>query len=109
MQIHDLAAARVKRPARRETREATTPSFGKVYEIETARRARNARIPFSVREEMDAADALFERLQDQDRQVRFTQIGGRVVATLCDLDGNVVRPLTLREAIDVDAIPDTAA
>jgi hypothetical protein len=109
MQVHDLAAARAQRPARRETPEGSSPSFGKVYEIETARRARNASIPPSVMEEMDAADALFESLQDDGAEVRFTQVGGRVVATLCDLDGDVIRPLGLREVLGLDIDPDAAA
>jgi hypothetical protein len=86
-----------------------TPSFGKVYEIETARRARNARIPYSVYQEMEAADALFEELAGQGLQVRFSQLGGRVAASLCDEDGNVVRPLSLREAIGMDIDPEAAA
>jgi hypothetical protein len=59
---------------------------------------------------MDAAAAMFDELQDEDRQVRFAQVGGRVVATLCDLDGNVVRPLSLSEAIGMGHLgPETAA
>jgi hypothetical protein len=53
---------------------------------------------------------MFDELQDEDRQVRFDQVGGRVVATLCDLDGNVVRPLSLSEAIGMGHLgPETAA
>lgn len=108
MQVHNLAAARAQRPARATT-EDDTASFGKVHQIETARRAREARIPFSVYEEMEAAHALFEELGDQGLQVRFSQLGGRIAASLCDLDGNVVRPLSLREAISMDIDPETAA
>jgi hypothetical protein len=108
--VYDFAAARAQRPARRQTPENSKASFGKVYEIETARRARGARIPLSVQDEMDAATAMFDELQDEDRQVRFAQVGGRVVATLCDLDGNVVRPLSLSEAIGMGHLgPETAA
>ncbi|MEA2178268.1 MAG: hypothetical protein QOG77_1565 [Solirubrobacteraceae bacterium] len=108
--VYDFAAARAQRPARRQTPENSKASFGKVYEIETARRARGARIPVSVQDEMDAATAMFDELQDEDRQVRFDQVGGRVVATLCDLDGNVVRPLSLSEAIGMGHLgPETAA
>lgn len=107
MKVYDLAAARAKRPVRATTNDS--PSFGKVYEIETARRARGARIPLDVVEEMEAAAGLYERLHAEDRQVRYAQHGGRVVATLCDLDGNVVRPLSLREAIGMDLGPETAA
>jgi hypothetical protein len=107
MNVYDFAAARAKRPERAAT-EDESASFGKVYEIETARRARGARIPVSVFEEMEAADALFEQLHDDGLQIRFTQIGGRVVAALCELDGTVVRPVSLFDVIDMSG-PETAA
>ena len=108
--VYDFAAARAERPARRMTPENSKASFGKVFDIETARRARSARIPLSVQDEMEAAALLFEELQDEDLQVRFEQVDGRVVATLCDLDGNVVRPLTLSEAIGMGHLgPESAA
>ena len=108
--VYDFAAARAERPARRVTPENSKASFGKVYEIETARRARGSRIPLSVMDEMDAAAAMYDELQDADRQVVFGKVGGRMVATLCDLDGNVVRPLTLSEAIGMGHVdPETAA
>jgi hypothetical protein len=110
MNVYDFAAARAIRPARVATPEDNTANFGKVYEIETARRARGARIPDSVMEEMAAADALFEDLQEQGRQIRFTQFGGRVVATLCELDGTIVRPIGLREVVGMEDVdPETAA
>jgi hypothetical protein len=110
MNVYDFAAARAKRPPRTATQENDNASFGKVYEIETARRARGARIPLDVVEEMEAAAALYEELHEEGRQVRYTQLGGRVVASLCDLDGNVLRPLTLREAIGMgQSGPETAA
>ena len=109
MKVHDLAAARAKRPARRVTAKTSTSAICKVYEIETARRARSARIPDEVREEMEAAAELYERLLDEGRQIRFDQIRGRVMASLCDLEGNLIQPLTLREAIGFDEGPDAAA
>ena len=110
MNVYDFAAARAKRPLRAASQENDKASFGKVYEIETARRAKGARIPFDVVEEMEAAAALYEELHEEGRQVRYTQLGGRVVASLCDLDGNVLRPLTLREAIGMgQSGPETAA
>ena len=110
MNVYDFAAARAKRPARAADPEDNKAGFGKVYEIETARRARGARIPLDVYEEMEAAARLYDELQDEGRQIRYTQLGGRVVASLCDLDGNVLRPLTLREAIGMgQSGPETAA
>ena len=108
MKVPNLAAARAERPARKADTEET-PSFGKVYEIETARRARNARIPYSVLEEMDAAAALYDELADEGLQVRFSEVRGRVVATLRDADGDVVRHLSLAEVLALDVDPETAA
>jgi hypothetical protein len=109
MRVYDFAAAKASRPARRARMENDGASFGNVYEIETARRARNARIPLSVQEEMEAAAELYEELYEEGRQIRYAQLGSRVVAHLCDLDGNVIRRLTLREAIAMDHDPETAA
>jgi hypothetical protein len=109
MNVHDLAAARAKRLGRRVTTKSSTPDFCKVYDIETARQARNARIPDEVYEEMEAAAELYEQLFDEGRQIRFANVGGRVIAALCSLDGQVIRPLTLLEAIELDEGPETAA
>ena len=109
MKVYDLAAARARRPARVAPPDNETASFGQVYQIETARRARSARIPGSVLEDIEAADVLFEALQDEGREIRFAQVGRRVVATLCDLDGTVVRPMKLREVVGLGHDPETAA
>jgi hypothetical protein len=109
MRLYDFATARASRPAHAASTENDGASFDNVYEIETARRARSARIPLSVYEEMEAAAALYEELSEEGRQIRYTQLGNRVVAHLCDLDGNVIRRLTLREAIAIDTDPDNAA
>jgi hypothetical protein len=108
MKVYDFAAAMARRPQRAVTPHNETASFGKVYEIETARRARGARIPASVLQEMEAAEELYHRLQDEDQEIRFEQVGGRVVATLCDVDGTVVRPLSLREVLGMPG-PESAA
>lgn len=110
MKVYDFAAARARRPRRAATPESSQASFGNVYEIETARRARGTRLPLEVYEEMEAAARLWTELQDEGCEIRYTRRGGRVVASLCDLDGNVLRPLTLREAIGMGPIgPETAA
>jgi hypothetical protein len=114
MNVYDLAAARAMRPERsaNHPQDAGSPSFGKVYEIETSRRARSARIADSVRDEMDAAARLYETLRAEDREVRFHMgIDGRVVASLCDLDGEFVAPLSLTDVVslDIDADPDLPA
>jgi hypothetical protein len=63
-----------------------------------------------VYEEMEAAAALYEELYEEGHQIRYSQLGSKVVAHLCDLDGNVVRRLSLLEAIAMDHDdPETAA
>jgi hypothetical protein len=109
MNVYDFAAARAIRPRRTADPDNSRPGFDNVYEIETARTMRGAHIPLEVHEEMEAAAALYDLLQEDGRQIRYIQRGGRVAAHLCDLDGNVVRPLTLHEAIDPGYGPDTAA
>jgi hypothetical protein len=58
---------------------------------------------------MEAAAALYEELYEEGHQIRYSQLGKRVVAHLRDLDGNVIRRLTLREAIARDHDPENAA
>jgi hypothetical protein len=61
-------------------------------------------VPGHVWDEVEAASQLWHELQGQDREVRFEThaVTGRVVASLCDLDGAVVRPLPLRESFGFD-------
>ena len=61
-------------------------------------------------DEVEAASRLWHELRDQNREVRFDThaVNGRVVASLCDLDGDVVRRLPLRETFGFDG-PETAA
>jgi hypothetical protein len=69
-------------------------------------------IPDHVWDEVEAASQLWQELRGQDREVRFEThaVTGRVVASLCDLDGGVVRPLPLREAFGFeDHGPEPAA
>ncbi|MBJ7332287.1 MAG: hypothetical protein JHC95_20490 [Solirubrobacteraceae bacterium] len=91
-------------------------TFAKVYDYSvfeaarSARKAREAQIPSHVMDEVQAAARLYEDLQARDRHVRFDthRLDGRVVADLCDTDGNVVRPISLREIVESND-PDTAA
>ena len=99
------------------TRPATTPEpdgFAQVYDLALARARRDETpaepvIPVSVLEEMEAASRLFHALHAQGHELRFEQNDGRVQAELRTVDGDVVRPVSLREAIDVNGDPDFAA
>ena len=103
-------------------RPASTPQpevgFAQVYDLALARARRTETppepsaepvIPVSVLEEMEAASRMFHALQAQGHELRFEQDGPQVRAELRTVDGDVVRPVSLREAIDVTGDPDFAA
>jgi hypothetical protein len=81
-------------------------SFAEVVDLASRRQAELdvPEIPDHVWDEVEAASQLWQELRAQDREVRFDthEVTGRVVASLCDLDGDVVRPLGLREAFGAD-------
>ena len=84
--------------------------FARVYQLEEARRRRATgpdRIPEEVWDDMHRANELFEALDRHGQQVRFEthRLTGRVVASLVDTEGNVVRPMGLREAVGVPEDP----
>jgi hypothetical protein len=91
-QVYDLALAR----ARRADPAAAQPVEEPV-------------IPVAVLEEMEAASRMFDALHAQGHELRFEQDGRRVRAELRTVDGEVVRPVSLREAVDVTNDPDFAA
>ena len=95
-----------------------TGGFAQVYDLALARAQRTEPaaepvaepvIPVSVLEEMEAASRMFHALHAQGHELRFEQEGSRVRAELRTVDGDVVRPVSLREAIDVSGDPDFAA
>jgi len=81
-------------------------SFAEVVDLASRRQDAidTPEIPDHVWDEVEAASQLWHELRTQDREVRFDThaVTGRVVASLCDLDGGVVRPLPLREAFGID-------
>jgi hypothetical protein len=88
--------------------------FAQIYDLarERARRSDAAPepvIPVTVLEEMEAASRMFHALHAQGHELRFEQEDGRVRAELRTAEGDVVRPVSLREAIDVTGGPDFAA
>jgi hypothetical protein len=98
------------KPAQLPTQGA---AFADVVDLATRRQsvADAPEIPDHVWDEVEAASQLWHELRAQDREVRFEThaVTGRVVASLCDLDGDVVRPLPLREAFGFDDGPEPAA
>jgi hypothetical protein len=82
------------------------PSFAEVVDLASRRQEEidTPEIPDHVWDEVEAASRLWHELRAKDREVRFDThaVTGRVVASLCDLDGGVVRSLPLREAFGID-------
>ena len=90
-QVYDLALARAKR-AESAPEPATEPM-----------------IPITVLEEMEAASRMFQALHAQGHELRFETDDAGVRAELRTVEGDVVRPVSLREAVDVVGDPDFAA
>jgi hypothetical protein len=103
-------------PAAASAQTPAGQAFATVYDssvleaARAARKTREAEIPSHVMDEVHAAARLYEDLQARDQQIRFEThtLAGRVVADLVDNDGNVVRPISLRDIVD-STDPDTAA
>ena len=100
----------------RPTHQTTTPApegFGQVFDIAVARARRaeaSTPIPPSVWEEMEAAGRLFDALAAQGHELRFDEAPGQPVrAELRTADGDVVRRVSLSEAVDFDGGFDPAA
>ena len=90
-QVYDLALARARRE---ETPETSSEPV----------------IPVSVLEEMEAASRMFHALQAQGHELRFDRDeDGPIRAELRTVEGAVVRPVSLLEAVDVTGDPDFAA
>ena len=91
--------------------------FAQVYDLAMARARRDEAvpspepvIPVTVLEEMEAASRMFQALHAQGHELRFESDSGRVRAELRTVEGDVVRPVPLHEAIDVTGGgPDCAA
>lgn len=84
--------------------------FADVLQLETARANREARrageIPADVWEEVEAANRLFDELRADGRRLVFDdgRLSGRVVISLCDLEGRVLRSVTPGELVGVPSL-----
>lgn len=114
MKIDDTSAMTSRFTVSR-TRGGVQPpadEFAEVFELAAARQTRPLpggaaeSIPPEVWAEVDRAHRLADELAARGQEVRFEthRLSGRVVASLCDRDGGVVRPLTL-----TDLVPDPGA
>jgi hypothetical protein len=63
-------------------------------------------IPTEVWDQVDAAARLAEKLTAGGRQVRFDvhKLDGAVVASLVDAGGGLLRPLLLKDVVDVNRL-----
>jgi hypothetical protein len=113
MNVHVLPIERLTRAAARSPRlgPGEGQGFAQVYDLEAARRARGPTIPDEVLDEVAAAARLCDELQARGGQVRFGlhDLTGGVVVDLCDLDGKILRPISLTDAVTAPADPDPAA
>jgi hypothetical protein len=94
--------------------DAQQPPFAEVIDLASRREAACdvPDIPRHVLDEVDAAAELWQELDGSDRVVRFeiNAARGRVVASLCDGAGGVVRELPLRAVLGgEDDGPQSAA
>lgn len=100
------------------SRATQAGDFARVIDLAEARRKRMTgpdRIPDAVWEDITRAGELADDLAARGQQVRFDthRLTGRVVASLCDSDGRIMRPVALGEVLgrphDHDPDPDPAA
>jgi hypothetical protein len=109
-EIIDFTAER----ATRGVRSTGAGEFARVYELAEARRQRMTgpgRIPEAVWDDITRANELADDLAAAGRRVRFDthHLSGRVVASLCDADGGLIRRMGLAEILDPDPDPPAAA
>jgi hypothetical protein len=99
----------------RTTRATESGEFGRVLDLAEARRRRMTgpdRIPDEVWDDITRAGELADDLAQRGQQVRFDthRLTDRVVASLCDSDGRVLRPVALTEIFGTpDPDPTPAA
>ena len=90
-----------------------TPS-ARVYDLAAARERRERRlageIPAEVWAEVEAANRLFDELEAEGRRIVFddSRLDGRLVVSLCDMEGRVLRLVPPIEAVGGAAVDDAA-
>ncbi|HEY4094193.1 MAG TPA: hypothetical protein VGM33_01690 [Baekduia sp.] len=99
----------------RPAEAAPAGDFAQVFDLADARRRRMTgpdRIPEEVWDDITRAGQLADDLASRGQQVRFDthRLTDRVVASLCDSDGRMLRPVRLDELFGTtDPDPSTAA
>jgi hypothetical protein len=103
----------VPRPARADE-ASQTGEFARVFDLAEARRRRMTgpdRIPDEVWDDITRAAQLADDLSERGQSVRFDthRLTNRVVASLVDGDGRVLRPVDLGEIFGTEPDPAPAA
>jgi len=101
-------------PAQRATDAPATGEFARVFDLAEARKRRMTgpdRIPDEVWDDISRAGQLAEDLSARGQSVRFDthRLTNRVVASLVDEDGRVLRPVDLGEILGTEPDPAPAA
>jgi hypothetical protein len=107
-------SAAFPRPAQRADDVPATGEFARVFDLAEARKRRMTgpdRIPDEVWDDITRAGQLADDLSSQGQHVRFDthRLTNRVVASLVDEDGRVLRPVGLGELFGSEPDPAPAA
>jgi hypothetical protein len=109
-----IGAGALPGPVRAGQTQPPIGDFARVFDIAEARRRRMTgpdRIPDEVWDDISRAGQLADDLALRGQQVRFDthRLTDRVVASLCDSDGRVLRPVDLGEIFGAEPDPTPAA
>lgn len=102
------------RAAQRAQEPAASGEFARVFDLAEARKRRMTgpdRIPDEVWDDISRAGQLADDLSARGQHVRFDthRLTNRVVASLCDDEGRVLRPVALGELFGTEPDPAPAA
>ena len=109
-----IGAGALPRPAQRAAEAPATGEFARVFDLAEARKRRMTgpdRIPDEVWDDISRAGQLADDLSARGQSVRFDthRLTNRVVASLVDEDGRVLRPVALGEILGTEPDPAPAA
>jgi hypothetical protein len=109
-----IGTGAVPRPAPRAQEPVASGEFARVFDLAEARKRRMTgpdRIPDEVWDDISRAGQLADDLSARGQHVRFDthRLTDRVVASLCDDEGRILRPVSLDEIVGIEPDPAPAA
>jgi hypothetical protein len=109
-----IGSGALPRPTQRADEAPATGEFARVFDLAAARKRRMTgpdRIPDEIWDDISRAGQLAEDLSERGQHVRFDthRLTNRVVASLVDEDGRVLRPVDLGEIFGSEPDPAPAA